>query len=44
MKKAAIILLICVYSLATMGFSLKQFLLLRQAQISNFFIITGSKR
>lgn len=25
MKKAAIILLICVYSLATMGFSLKQF-------------------
>lgn len=43
MKKAAIILLICVYSLATMGFSLKQFYCCGKLKSVTFSLLQEAK-
>lgn len=43
MKKAAIILLICVYSLATMGFTLKQFYCCGNLKSVTFSLVNEAK-
>jgi hypothetical protein len=43
MKKVAVILLICVYSLATMGFSLKQFYCCGSLKIVSLSLTGGAK-
>lgn len=43
MKKAALILLICVYSLATMGFSIKQFYCCGKLKSTTFSLVQEEK-
>lgn len=44
MKKAALILLICIYSLATMGFSLKQFYCCGKLKSTTFSLVQGEQQ
>ena len=44
MKKAALILLICVYSLATMGFSLRQFYCCGKLKSTTFSLALGEQK
>lgn len=44
MKKAALILLVCIYSLATMGFSLKQFYCCGKLKSTTFSLLQQDKK
>ena len=44
MKKAALILLICIYSLATMGFTLKQFYCCGKLKSTTFSLVQGEQK